>query len=95
MTERKIFKSDKLKLDIYVPLDTCSCLWDSYMNQIFEILAPHIKLINFSTKSVNSPEAKKKNIYGNCVVIEDKHKLSSSIALRKRLPGYLKEKGLI
>lgn len=95
MTEQKIFKSDKLKIDIYVPLDTCSCMWDGYMNQVFEVLAPHIKYINFNTKSVNSPEAKKNNIYGNCVLIEDKHKFSSSIALKKRLPEFLKEKGLI
>jgi len=95
MTEGRIFKSDKLKLDVYVPLDTCSCMWDGYMNRVFEVMTPYINLINFNTKSVNSDEAKSKNIYGNCVLIEDKHKLSSSCALKKRLPELLKEKGLL
>ncbi len=95
MNEQKIFKSDKLNLDIYVPLDTCLCMWDNYMNQIFEILTPYIKLINFNTKNLNSDEARNNNILGNCVLIDGKRKFTSTIALKKHLPELLKNKGLI
>jgi len=86
---------DKLKVDIYVPLETCSCLWDNFMNLVFEVIAPYKKIINFNTKNINSVEARENNIHGNCVLVDGKHKFTTSFALKNRLPELLKEKGLI
>ena len=95
MDQEKIFKSDKLKIDIYVPLDVCACQWDGFMNSIFQVLTPFMKYIDFQTKDVKSEEARQNNIYGNCVLIDDKKKITSSLILKKQLPDLLKERGLI
>jgi len=90
-----LLPSQKLQVDIFVPLDMCSCVWDKYMNRTFEILTPYIKYINFNTKNTNSEEARKLNIYENCVVIDGKIKFASSYVLNEQLPEILKQKGLL
>jgi len=90
-----LLPSQKLQVDIFVPLDMCSCVWDKYMNRTFEILTPYIKYISFNTKNINSEEAKKLNIYENCVVIDGKTKFTSSYVLKEQLPDILKQKGLL
>lgn len=91
----KILPLDKLKVDIYVPLNTCSCMWDNYMENVFKAMTPYIKYLNFKTKNVHSDEARANKVFGNCVVVDDKHKFTSSLSLKKQLPEILKQKGLI
>ena len=85
----------KVKVDIYVPLDACACEWDKFMNRIFMELTPYIKYIDHETKNLNSDEARRLNIRGNCVVIDGDKKISSSFLLKKELPKLLRAKGLI
>ncbi|MFX1276864.1 MAG: hypothetical protein ACFFBP_04765 [Promethearchaeota archaeon] len=85
----------KLKVDIYVPLETCSCTWVQFMNLMFTALTPYIKYIRHETRSLNSEEARKLNLKGNCVIVEGKKKYTTSHALKQDLPALLKEKGLI
>lgn len=85
----------KLKIDIYVPLDACTCEWDKFMNRIFEILTPFLKFIDYKTKNLNSEEARDLNLHGKCVVIEGKKVITASYLLKNELNNILKEKGLI
>jgi len=85
----------KLKVDIYVPLDACACVWDDFMNRMFEVLTPYMKNIDYNTKNLNSEEARKLKLYGNCVVIDGKKKFNVSYLLKKELPNLLKEKDLM
>lgn len=87
--------NNKLKVDIYVPLDACACEWDKFMNRIFMVLTPYIKYINHETKNINSDEGERLNIHGNCVVIDGEKKIPSSVLLKRELPKLLKAKGLI
>jgi hypothetical protein len=86
---------NKLKVDIYVPLDACACVWDDFMNRMFEVLTPFMKNIDYNTKNLNSEEARKLKLYGNCVVVNGKIKFTSSYLLKDKLPNLLKEKDLI
>ncbi|MFW9829815.1 MAG: hypothetical protein ACFFEY_19765 [Candidatus Thorarchaeota archaeon] len=88
-------KSEKLKVDIYVPLDACACEWDKFMNRVFIELTPYIKQIDYDTKNLNSEEARSLNLHNNCVVIDGEKKFSSAFILKRELPKLLKEKGLI
>ena len=84
-----------LQVDIYVPLDACTCEWDKFMNRIFMVLTPYIKYIDHETKNLNSDEARRLNIRSNCVVINGRKKIPSSVLLKKELPKLLKAQGLI
>ncbi len=86
---------NKLKVDIYVPLDACACVWDDFMNRMFEVLTPCIKKIDYNTKNLNSEEARKLKLHGNCVVVNGKIKFTSSYLLKDKLPNLLKEKDLM
>jgi len=86
---------EKLKVDIYVPLDACACEWDKFMNRVFVELTPYMKHIDYNTKNLNSEEARKLNLRNNCVVIDGEKKFASSFTLKKELARLLKNKGLI
>lgn len=85
----------KLKVDIYVPLDACACEWDKFMNRIFEVITPYLKFIDYNTKNLNSDEVRNLNLHGKCVVIDGRKIITASYLLKKELPNFLKEKGLI
>lgn len=95
LEKMKILPIDKLPVDIYVPLNSCSCVWSNYMDKVFKVLQPYIKLINFNTKNIDSEEARSHNIGGNCVLIDNAHKFTSMIHLKNKLPSILKEKKLL
>ncbi|GAG57024.1 unnamed protein product [marine sediment metagenome] len=85
----------KLKVDIYVPLDACTCEWDKFMNRIFVELTPYIKHIDYDTKNLNSVEARNLNLHNKCIVVDGEKKFPSSFTLKRELPRLLKAKGLI
>ncbi len=87
--------SEKLKVDVYVPLNACACEWDKFINRVFVELTPFIKYIDHETKDLNSVEARSLNIRNKCIVINGEKKISSPIMLRKELPKLIKAKGLI
>lgn len=86
---------NKLYVDIFVPLNACECVWSQFMNLVFTALAPYMKHIKFETKNLDSEEARKLNLTGNCVIVDGKKKFITSFALKKELPELLKEKGLL
>ena len=87
--------TDKLSVDVYVPLNACECVWSQFMNLVFSALSPYMKHIRFETKDLDSNEARKLNLNGNCVVVDGTKKYITSFALKKDLPVLLKEKGLL
>ena len=91
----KEIELNKLKVDIYVPLDACACEWDKFMNRVFVELTPYIKHIDYDTKNLNSEEARQLNLYNSSIVVDGEKKFSSSFTLKKELPKILKAKGLI
>lgn len=92
MEERE---NNKLKVDIFVPLDACACNWEQFMNLVFKVLVEYRDTIDYKTKNLNSKEARKLNLNGNSVVIDGKEVIKTSFMLKKKLPEFLKEKGLI
>jgi len=86
---------NKLYIDIFVPLNACECVWSQFMNLVFSVLAPYMKNIKFETKNLDSEEARKLNLTGNCVIVDGKKKFITSFALKKELPELLKAKGLL
>jgi len=88
------FDPNKLNVDIYVPMDACTCEWSQFMNLVFSALTPHIKYIKHETKSLNSEEARRLNLRSKCVIVDGKKKYTTSFALKKDLPQLLKDKGL-
>ena len=88
-------KNEKLKVDIYVPLNVCSCQWEQFMNLIFQAITPYNKYITFNTKNLDSEEARILNLHGNSVVIDGNEIVTTSFVLKKKLPEILKAKGLM
>ena len=92
--ESEVQKVNKLKVDIYVPLNVCSCEWERFMNLVFQVITPYNKFITFDTKNLDSEEARRLNLHGNSVVIDGNEIVTTSFALKKKLPELLKAKGL-
>ena len=84
---------EKLKIDIYVPLNVCACQWEQFINLVFNVLTKYTRFINFETKNLDSEEARKLNLHGNCVVVDNKKIFTTSYDLKQNLPAILKEKG--
>nr|MDO8110930.1 hypothetical protein [Candidatus Sigynarchaeota archaeon] len=78
----------KLKVDIYVPMSTCTCEWQGFVDQVFEVLTPYIKEIEFDTKDSASPEAKARKLPSHCIVIGE-YVLASASELKDKLPTML------
>ena len=93
--EYEKINDEKLMVDIYVPLNVCACQWEKFMNLVFIVLTNYNKYIKFETKNLDSEEARRLNLRGNSVVIDGKEIVTSSFALKKKLPEILKNKGLI
>ena len=93
-SEQKVMEN-KLQVDVYVPLNVCACQWEQFMNLVFQVLTEYMNYIKFETKNLDSEDARKLNLHGNSIVIDRKEILTSSFALKKKLPEILEEKGLI
>lgn len=91
----KIKEEDRLKVDIYVPLNVCACQWENFMNLVFQVLTKYTKYIKFDTKNLDSEEARNLNLHGNSIVIDEKEIITSSYILKQKLPKILKERGII
>jgi len=87
--------TNKLSVDVYVPLNACECVWSQFMNLVFSALSPYMKHIRFETKDLDSDDARKLNLNGNCVVVNGTKRYITSFALKKDLPVLLREKGLL
>jgi hypothetical protein len=93
--ENELKKENKVKVDIYVPLNICACQWENFMNLVFQVITPYNKYILYDTKNLDSEEARRLNLHGNSVVIDGDEIVTTSFVLKKKLPEILKAKGLI
>lgn len=93
--ESEVQKENKLKVEIYVPLNLCACQWEGFMNLVFQVITAYNTHITFDTKNLDSEEARRLNLHGNSVVLDGKEIVTTSFALKKKLPELLKAKGLI
>ena len=91
----EIISNKKLQVDIYIPLGVCACQWERFMNLVSQVLTEYNKYINFETKNLDSEEAHKLNLRGNSIVIDRKEIVTTSYALKQKLPKILKEKEII
>jgi hypothetical protein len=94
-SNEKYIDSNKLYIDIYVPMDACACEWSQFMNLMFAAITPYIKYIKHETKSLNTEEARQMNLFQKCAIVDGKKKYTTSAALKRDLPRLLEEKGLI
>ena len=93
---QKSYDPTKVHLDIFVPLNECACLWDQFMNKVFEVITPYMKHITFSTQNIYSEEARHLKVQSKSVVINGGEKrFTSPFTLQKELPRILSEKGII
>ena len=93
--ENDLQKENKLKVDIYVPLNVCACQWEHFMNLVFQVITPYNEYISYDTKNLDSEEARRLNLHGNSIVIDGNEIITTSFVLKKKLPEILKAKGLI
>jgi len=93
--ESELKKENKIKVEIYVPLNVCACQWENFMNLVFQVITQYNKHILYDTKNLDSEEARRLNLHGNSVVIDGTEIVKTSFALKKKLPEILKAKGLI
>jgi len=93
--ENELQKDNKLKVDIYVPLNVCACQWEQFMNLVFQVITPYNEYISYDTKNLDSEEARRLNLHGNSIVIDGNEIITTSFVLKKKLPEILKAKGLI
>lgn len=87
--------NNKLKVDIYVPLNVCACQWEKFMELVFTVLTEYRDYVNFETKNLESEEARKLDLHGNSVVVDGQKIFTTSYMLKKQLPEILKEKGIL
>ena len=93
--ESELKKENKVKVDIYVPLNVCACQWENFMNLVFQVITQYNKYILYETKNLDSEEARRLNLHGNSIVIDGIKIVRTSFALKKKLPEILKAKGLM
>lgn len=82
----------KVKVDIFVPTSRCSCDWEGFMNEVFEVLMPRIKEIEFETRDSESEPAKARLLPIHCAVVGDEV-FTSARTLKARLPGLIRPAG--
>ncbi len=93
-TKAKEIEKNKLKLDVFVPLEQCACIYEHYITSVCSIIMEYMPYIDFKTKSLASDDAKKLNLHGNCVVLDETKVVKDPFQLRSELTKMLKAKGL-
>lgn len=86
---------NKITIDVFVPLNTCSCVYESFIQRVFNVLLDYMKLISYQTKSLDSEEARQLGLMENSIVVDGIKIFTSAFDLKKELPKLLKEKNLI
>lgn len=63
--------SKKVKLDIFIPLNACSCAYSHFMDNVMKSIDPFKSKIDFQIKSTDSQEADQLNLLQMAVVIRN------------------------
>ncbi len=75
----------KLNLEIFVPLSTCACVYQQFLDQIFAVIHPFKHLITFQVKNGAGPDADKYEIFQNTVVVNGIEKFTRASDLESYL----------
>jgi hypothetical protein len=86
--------SKKISVDIFVPLNQCACVYESYIQRVFSVLFEYLDYISFQTKSLDSDEARNLGLTENCVVLDGEKIVTTSFTLKREIPKMLKEKNM-
>ncbi|UCH69989.1 MAG: hypothetical protein JSV29_07100 [Candidatus Bathyarchaeota archaeon] len=70
-------KRNKVKVEVFVPLDSCVCNFAPLMEKVGEVTSKFKDFVEVQTKSTESPEASKYGIRDMCVVVGGKMRLTS------------------
>jgi hypothetical protein len=81
--------SKGLRVLAIVPLSTCSCCYQDFLDRAFAAVLPYKASLDFSVKDVNSPEGDEYGIFQNSIVIVDEGQKFTSIDAFK---SYLESK---
>jgi hypothetical protein len=84
----------KLKIDIFVPLNACACMYEPFINRVFSVIMEYMQYIDFTTKSLDSEEARALNLHENCVVLENNKIIIETYKLKDEIASLLRERGL-
>lgn len=63
--------NEKIKVEIFVPLTACGCVYSHFLDQVQKILHPYLSKIDFEMKNAESIEAEKLGIFANAVVLKN------------------------
>ena len=80
----------KLSLEIFVPLSTCACVYQQFLDRIFEVIHPFKHLITFQVKNGAGPDGDKYEIYQNTVVVNGTEKFTRATDLESYLTRVFK-----
>lgn len=61
----------KLKVDIFIPLNACSCVYSHFMDNVMKRIEPYKSKIDFEIKSTDSQEADQLNLLQMAVVLRN------------------------
>ncbi len=75
----------KLAIEIFVPLSTCACVYQQFLDRVFEILHPYKHSIIFQVKNGAGPDGDKYEIFQNTVVVDGKEKFTRVLDLESYL----------
>jgi len=70
-------KKNKVKIEVFVPLDSCVCNFAPLMEKVGQVTSKFKDLVEVQTKSTKSSEASKYGVQGLCVIVDGTVKLSA------------------
>lgn len=76
-------KTNKLKVEVFVPLGSCACNFAPLMEKVGQVTSKFKDLIEVQTESTKSPEASKYGVKDMCVVVDGKIKLTPDFVEKK------------
>jgi len=86
---------DKLKLSIFVPLNACACVYEHFINRVFSVIMEYMQFIDFTTKSLDSEEARELNLHENCVVLENNKIIIETYKVKNEIANLLRKRGIL
>jgi len=81
-----------LKLEVFVLLDNCTCMFEHYIDRVFKIILPYKSQIRFDVKNVRGQEAIAYKLSQNAVVVNGEKVFNSLDGLERFLQEYFNKK---
>ncbi len=65
-----------MRVTVFVPLDSCSCCYDDFLDKFTKIIMPFKQHVEFEVKNGAGPEGDKHDIITNTVMLENGRKFT-------------------